>query len=82
MPFLSPAATYIARNTWFSSWSRTTRPGRLPGVICPRPGTVVEAQLRGPGGDPTAYVIRGALIAIRKDQANLIHVAPPGSEAS
>ncbi len=38
------------------------------------PGTVVEAQLQGPGGDPTAYVIRGALIAIRKDQANLIHV--------
>jgi len=44
------------------------------------PGTVVQARLQGPGGGPTAYDIRGALIAIRKDQADLIHVVPPGSD--
>ena len=38
------------------------------------PGTVVEAELRSPSGDPTAYRIRGALIALRKEQADLIHV--------
>ena len=38
------------------------------------PGTVVEAELRSPGGDPTAYRIRGTLIALRREQADLIHV--------
>jgi len=33
------------------------------------PGTVVEPELRGFGGDPTAYRVRGALIALRKDQS-------------
>ena len=38
------------------------------------PGTVVAAEMRSPSLDPTAYRIRGALIAIRRDQANLIHI--------
>ncbi len=38
------------------------------------PGTVVEPELRGFGGDPTAYRIRGALIALRKDQSAHIFV--------
>lgn len=38
------------------------------------PGTVVAAELRSPGGDPTAYRIRGALIALRREQADLVHV--------
>jgi DtxR family Mn-dependent transcriptional regulator len=38
------------------------------------PGTVVEAELVSPAGDLTAYRIRGALIALRKDQAQLVHV--------
>lgn len=38
------------------------------------PGTVVENELVGPGGDPTAYRIRGALIALRKEQADLVQV--------
>jgi Fe2+ transport system protein FeoA len=29
-----------------------------------------------PSGDPTAYRIRGALIALRKEQADLIYIAP------
>jgi DtxR family Mn-dependent transcriptional regulator len=38
------------------------------------PGTFVEAELRSPGGDPTAYRIRGALIALRQEQADLIYM--------
>lgn len=38
------------------------------------PGTVVTAELRSPGGDPTAYRIRGATIALRAEQARLIRV--------
>lgn len=32
-------------------------------------GTIVQAELRSSTGDPTAYRIRGALIALRRDQA-------------
>jgi DtxR family Mn-dependent transcriptional regulator len=38
------------------------------------PGTRVTSELRGPSGDPTAYRIRGALIALRRDQAAQIYV--------
>jgi DtxR family Mn-dependent transcriptional regulator len=38
------------------------------------PGTLVTSELRGPSGDPTAYRIRGALIALRRDQADTIFV--------
>jgi DtxR family Mn-dependent transcriptional regulator len=38
------------------------------------PGTVVEAELTSAGGDPVAYRIRGALIALRKDQSQWIQV--------
>ncbi len=38
------------------------------------PGTVVAAELRSPGGDPMAFRVRGALLALRKDQTNLIHI--------
>jgi DtxR family Mn-dependent transcriptional regulator len=38
------------------------------------PGTRVRAELESAGGDPTAYRIRGAMIALRKDQADLIYV--------
>jgi DtxR family Mn-dependent transcriptional regulator len=41
------------------------------------PGTIVGAEMRGLGGDPTAYRIRGAVIALRKEQADLIHVGWP-----
>lgn len=39
------------------------------------PGTVITAELRSPGGDPTGYQIRGALIALRREQAALIHIS-------
>lgn len=35
-------------------------------------GTVVEAIQKSPSGDPVAYLIRGALIAIRREDANKI----------
>lgn len=58
--------------------SRTMRPvdrHRLMdlGVL---PGTTVRAEFISPSGDPVAYMIRGALIALRKDQADKIFIHP------
>lgn len=38
------------------------------------PGTVVHARLKSLKGDPAAYEVRGALIALRKNQSDLIHI--------
>jgi DtxR family Mn-dependent transcriptional regulator len=38
------------------------------------PGTRVTAELRSPSGDPTAYRVRGAMIALREEQARLVKV--------
>lgn len=38
------------------------------------PGTSVKAEMTSPSGDPTAYRIRGALIALRKEQASMIRI--------
>jgi DtxR family Mn-dependent transcriptional regulator len=38
------------------------------------PGTAVEAELESAAGDPVAFRIRGALVALRKDQARWILV--------
>jgi len=38
------------------------------------PGTVITAEMRSPSGDPTAYIIRGAVIALRQEQAKLINI--------
>ncbi|MCZ7668852.1 MAG: FeoA domain-containing protein [Chloroflexi bacterium] len=38
------------------------------------PGAQITAEMRSPGGDPTAYIIRDALIALRSDQAAMIQV--------
>ena len=45
------------------------------------PGTRITNELRGPSGDPTAYRIRGALIALRRDQAHHIFVHRPSEAA-
>jgi ferrous iron transport protein A len=37
-------------------------------------GTVVEALRKSPSGDPTAYQIRGAVIALRAEEAARILV--------
>ncbi len=47
------------------------------------PGTIVKAEMVSPSGDPTAYLVRGALIALRKEQASLINITrepEPNSE--
>lgn len=38
------------------------------------PGTEVTAEIRSPGGDPTGYRIRGAVIALRREQADQVRV--------
>ncbi len=61
--------------TGISSLTRGIERRRLfdLGII---PGTVISAELVNPGGDPTAYRIRGTVIALRSAQARLIRVAP------
>jgi len=41
------------------------------GVI---PGTIISKELRSASGDPTAYNIRGATIALRRSQAEMIQI--------
>jgi DtxR family Mn-dependent transcriptional regulator len=50
-------------------------------------GTEITAEMRSAGGDPTAYRIRGALIALRREQAGRILVergtaAPDGARTA
>ncbi len=45
------------------------------------PGTVVRARLRAPGGGPVAYEVRGALVALRREQAALVYVEEAAQEA-
>jgi len=44
------------------------------------PGSIVTPEFRSPGGDPTAFRVRGTLIALRRDQAALIFVETPAAE--
>ncbi|GAB4309112.1 MAG: FeoA family protein [Phototrophicales bacterium] len=38
------------------------------------PGTQLQAEMRSPLGDPVAYRVRGALIALRREQAQQIEI--------
>jgi Fe2+ transport system protein FeoA len=40
------------------------------------PGTPVEAAISSVFNDPVAYRVKGALIALRRQQANLIRIKP------
>ena len=45
------------------------------------PGTVVGARFKAPGDGPVAYEVRGALVALRREQAAMVYVedvAPSG----
>ena len=46
------------------------------------PGTLVEAKMASPSGDPVAYRVRGAVIALRRSQADQIQVRRPQQAAS
>jgi DtxR family Mn-dependent transcriptional regulator len=37
-------------------------------------GTQVRVEMVSPAGDPTAYLVRGTVVALRREQANLIRV--------
>jgi len=39
-------------------------------------GARIEVVRHGPSGDPTVYNIRGATIALRKEEASLVLVTP------
>ncbi len=61
--------------TGISSLSRGVERRRLfdLGII---QGTEIDVEMVNPGGDPTAYRIRGSVIALRSSQARLIRVKP------
>ena len=40
------------------------------------PGSLVEVEVRSPFRDPTAYRIKGGLIALRRIQASKIQISP------
>lgn len=49
------------------------------------PGTIIRAEMVSPSGDPTAYLVRRALIGLRKEQASLINITrelEPNAEIS
>lgn len=46
------------------------------------PGAVIEPAFTSPFGEPTAYRVRGALIALRQEQANQIEIEPLGRAAA
>lgn len=37
-------------------------------------GAMIEVVRKGPSGDPTVYNIRGAMIALRNEEASLVSV--------
>lgn len=40
------------------------------------PGTRVEVDMVSPAGDPTAYRVRGSVVALRREQARLVRIEP------
>jgi Fe2+ transport system protein FeoA len=40
------------------------------------PGTLIEAEISSAMGDPIAYRVRGALIALRREQADAVLTEP------
>jgi len=44
------------------------------------PGTVIETVMRSPLGDPVAYRVRDAVVALRREQAELIEVQSVAQE--
>jgi DtxR family Mn-dependent transcriptional regulator len=40
------------------------------------PGSMIEANLASPLGDPTGYLVRGAVVALRREQARHVRIAP------
>ena len=45
------------------------------------PGTRIAAELDSLTGNPRAYLVRGTLVALRREQADQIYVTPVRSVA-
>ena len=77
MTLLDAAPRETVRVVSISQACQGTRRRRLLdlGVV---PGTEITPELRSAAGDPIAYRIRGALIALRRTQAEWIRVARAG----
>lgn len=43
------------------------------GFVC---GSIIEALQKSPAGDPTAYLVKGAVIALRAEDASKIDIQP------
>ena len=53
--------------------SKCSMKGRLEGLgFCP--GAEIRCVMRSPLGDPTAYLIRGTLIALRRSDARFVAI--------
>jgi Fe2+ transport system protein FeoA len=46
------------------------------------PGTRIEVALRNPLGDPTAYRVRDAVVALRREQARCVQIRIAAEEGS
>lgn len=44
------------------------------------PGTVIRCEFRSPFGSPRSYLVRGALLALRDEQADKILIMPDGND--
>lgn len=42
------------------------------------PGSVVDVEMVSPAGDPTAYRVRGSVVALRREQARLVRIDDVG----
>lgn len=40
--------------------------------------TIVESMIKSPAGDPVAYLVRGAVIALRSEEASKIFIESKG----
>ncbi|GAA5126243.1 FeoA family protein [Haloechinothrix salitolerans] len=38
------------------------------------PGTEIRVDMTSPLGDPTAYLVRGSLVVLRRSQARCVHI--------
>ena len=45
-------------------------------------GTEIEAAFASASGDPVAYRVRGALVALRREQAEWVRVEPLQADAA
>ena len=77
-PFATLAAARPGEEVQVSSISRACRGQQRRrmmdlGIV---PGTIVVAEMESFSGDPIAYRVRGALVALRREQAEQIFVRP------